>query len=262
MHLIRAATLSVADLDAAVRRYAWLNYSVVEQGNITPDLAHRWNAPNSAQRRYAVMRPESGADIFLRFIEQDLHPDYKALRTHGWAAIEICTQDTLRVNAVMKDSPFEIIGPPRKLDGMPAIFPMQVRGADGEIVYLTQITGDMPEYDLPRAQSLMDTLFILVLAAPDLEAEARWIRDRLRVSKGRTVALNYTMINGAFGLPDGTQHELATIKHDRDVFLEVDQYPAAATPRARNEGQLPPGICIGSFIHPEFDRICDINAGS
>ena len=41
-------------------------------------------------------------------------------------------------------SPFEIIGPPREIDGVPAIYPLQVRGPDEEIVYLTQIRADLP----------------------------------------------------------------------------------------------------------------------
>src|SRR5690606_18824638 len=98
-------------------------------------------------------------------------PEYAPLRTFGWAAIEICVQDTLTTFARMSepDCPFEVIGPPRELDGMPMIFPMQVKGPDGEIVYLTQIRSDPPGMALPRAESAIDRLFILVLACSDLQ---------------------------------------------------------------------------------------------
>jgi hypothetical protein len=43
--------------------------------------------------------------------------------------------------------------------------------------------------------------------------------------------------------------------HGRDVFLELDQYPAAATPRPRHPGHLPPGISMATLKHPEFDRL-------
>jgi hypothetical protein len=43
--------------------------------------------------------------------------------------------------------------------------------------------------------------------------------------------------------------------HERDVFLELDQYPGAATPRPVHAGELPPGIAIATFKHPEFDRL-------
>jgi hypothetical protein len=41
--------------------------------------------------------------------------------------------------------------------------------------------------------------------------------------------------------------------HGRDVFLELDQYPPAATPRPALPGHLPPGISIATLKHPEFE---------
>ena len=252
MHLIRAATLTVDSLDHADAYCDWLNYRIAEQGQIAPELAASWSAPKTAGANYVVLQPESGADVFVRLIEQNPHPDYRPLRSFGWAAIEICTQDTDRVNEIMQDAPFEIIGPPKTLDGMPAIYPMQVKGPSQEIIYLTEIRDNMPEYDLPRAGCLIDNLFILVLACADIEEEGQWLRDHLLISQGRTIALNYTMINKSFGLPDGTQHKLATLKHDRDVFLEIDEYPAETVTRPSHDGFLPSCVAIGSFVHPDF----------
>jgi catechol 2,3-dioxygenase-like lactoylglutathione lyase family enzyme len=239
MKLLRAATLTTPDVTAAADRYAkWLDYSVVETGVVAAELAAAWGAPASASRRFAV-----------------LQPDYRPLQTYGWAAIEICVQDTLAVNARMETSPFEIIGPPKQLDGLPAIFPMQVRGPDSEIVYLTQIRSDLPDYDLPRADSLIDKLFILVLACSDMEASARWFRDTLGIQHGRKMEIIYSMINNAFGLPADTRHRLATGIHERDCFLEFDQYPAAATTRPGDPEALPPGIAMTTLLHPDIDAV-------
>lgn len=259
MHLIRAATITVASLGAAKAYSDWLDYEIVEDGKVSKSLADSWQAPNNAGAPYCVLRPASGEPVYIRMIEQPVVPDYKPLRSYGWAALEICTQDTDKVNSRMEQGPFAIIGPPKLLDGMPAIYPMQVKGADQEIVYLTQIKDDMPEYDLPRAKSLIDRLFILVMACPDIEAEGAWLEKHLKLSKGRTMAINYTMINKAFGLPDGTQHKLATLKHGRDVFLEIDEYPDTTIQRPSHEGFLPPCAAIGSLIHPEFSDLEAIN---
>lgn len=261
MKLIRCATLSVADVGAASARYCeWLDYSEVERGTLPAALAAAWGAPASAGRDYAVLRPASGRDVFLRFVAGEPHPDYAPLRSYGWNAIELCVEDVLAVNERMLRSPFEIVGPPRELDGLPAIFPMQVRGPDGEIVYFTQIRDDLPEYDLPRAQSLIDCLFILVVGCSDLDASLAWVAAHLHLDAGRTMAIVYTMIANAYGLPEEDPHALATMVHGRDVFLELDQYPEAAIDRPQHAGALPPGIALGSFIHPEFDRVaasCD-----
>jgi len=262
MRLMRAATLTVSDLERSKTLYCdWLDYSCVENGIVSHELAMSWGASKTAGQRFVVLQPASGAEVFIRLIEQSAVPDYKALRTYGWAAIEICNQDTLKVNNRMERSPFEIIGPPKELDGMPAIFPMQVKGPDQEIVYLTEIRDDLEAYDLPRAESLIDKLFILVMACSDMEASGQWLEKHLLIEKGRSMEIIYSMINKAFDLPADTKHALATLKHERDVFLEIDEYPEGVTPRTTHNGMLPPCAAIGSFIHPDFDKLIDINKG-
>lgn len=256
MKLLRAATLTTPDVGAAAERYVkWLDYRVVETGEVSVDLAASWGAPASAGRAYAVLQPASGAEVYIRFVEGEVPPDYRPLRTYGWAAIEICVQDTLAVNARMEASPFEIIGPPKELDGLPAIFPMQVRGPDGEIVYLTQIRSDLADYDLPRAASLIDKLFILVLACSNMEASARWFRQTLGIQPGREMEIVYSMINQAFDLTADTRHRLVTGIHERDCFLEFDQYPDGAAARPGDPLALPPGIAMTTLLHPDIDAI-------
>lgn len=254
---MRAATLSVADLQRAVDVYCeWLDYSVEEQGEVDADLAASWGAPMAAGRRFAVLRPASGHDIFIRMIENRIHPDYVALRTFGWAAIEICVEDVLAANERILKSPFEIIGPPKEIDGLPAIYPMQMKGPDQEIVYLTQIRDDLPAFDLPRAEALIDRLFILVMACSDMKASLAWMRDHIRIDIGRDeMEIVYTMLANAFGLPLEEPHIISTMVHGKDVFLELDQMPPQAAARPGFDGELPQGVAIGTFWHPDFDAI-------
>jgi hypothetical protein len=256
VNLLRAATLTVPDPHAAAARYGqWLDYAVVERGRVDPDLAQSWGAPASADREMAVCRPASGADVFLRFVQGDPPADYRPLRTYGWAALEICVADTLAVAARMATSPFEVIGPPRELDGLPEIFPMQVRGPDDEIVYLTQIRQQPQGVRLAQAQSLIDRLFILVLASSDLSATGAWFADDLGLKVHDDVAIRYTMISKAFGLPEETKHRIATAGWGIDVFLEIDQYPQGATPRPGRRDELGPGIAIATLLHPDLDAV-------
>jgi hypothetical protein len=256
MRLLRAATLTVPDPESAAERYVkWFDYQIVERGCVSEDLAASWGRPGSADRLYVVAQPASGADVYLRFVAGPSVPDYAPLRTFGWAAIEICVQDVLKVNERMARSPFAIIGPPKALDGMPTIFPMQVRGPDDEIVFLTEIRGDLPEYELPRAASLIDKLFILVMGCSDLQASLDWFAENIGISFGRQIDIVYTVMSQAFGLPPEQTHRIVTGVHGRDVFLEFDQYPPAATPRPGLPDELPPGIALASLKHPRFDSI-------
>ncbi len=256
MKLLRAATLTVADIKRSTSLYAeFFDYSIVEEGLVDSNLAASWSAPNSAGQPYAIMQPSSGAEIYIRFIEQPAVDGFKALRTYGWNAIEICVTDVLAANERMENSPFEIIGPPREIDGLPAIYPMQVRGPDEEIVYLTQIRSDLPAFDLPRASTLIDKLFILVMGCSDMDEGNAWLAKHAGVEMGRDMEIVYTMLAGAYGTDMDELHRISTMIHGRDVFLEIDQYPEAATQRENHEGMLPPGVAIGSMWHPEFDSL-------
>ena len=238
MTLLKCATHIVADVDAAVERYSrWLDYAVVEDMVVPADLAEAWGAPASAGRRAVVMQPASGSPIFLRFIEGDEVPDYLPIRTYGWAATEICVDDVEAVNARMIESKvFDVIGPPKPLDGFPNVKPMQVRGPDKETVYLTEIRVDDPSSGLPKPRSLIDRPFIMVLACPDLRATMAWMADVLGLEVIGPVAIRYSMISLAFSLPEESRHELVTIKWKGQVFLEADQYPEGATERPAHPG--------------------------
>lgn len=263
MKLLRAATLTVRDVDATADRYQrWLNYSLIESGTVDDDLAARWGAPNSAGRELRVLQPSSGAPIYLRLVQGDVPADYRPLRSYGWAAIEICVEDVLAVAERMADSPFEIIGPPREIPGLDAIFPMQVRGPDGEIAYFTQIRSDLPAFDLPRASAPIDHLFILVMACSDLPASLRWMVTNTGLAIGReAMEIEYTMLANAFDLPLDGLHTIATMVHERDVFLELDQYPDAAEARPCAAGQLPPATSVGTIATPDIDAVYSGRSG-
>ena len=257
MKLLRAATLTVANLKRSVENYTtYFDYNLIEEGAVPADLAASWDAPETAGRPYALLEPASGADIYIRFIEQPPVEGFKALRSYGWNAIEICVQDVLAANARMEDSPFEIIGPPREIEGLDAIYPMQVKGPDEEIVYLTQIRDDLPAFDLPRAQAPIDRLFILVLGCSDMAASLDWMVKHAGIEIGREkMDIVYTMLAKAYGTPMDELHTISTMIHDRDVFLELDQYPDAATVRPQHAGMLVPGCAIGTLWHPDFDSL-------
>lgn len=256
MKLLRAATVTVSDLNRTTNLYGqYFDYSVVEQGTISDILAASWHTPNSAGQSYAVMQPSSGADVYLRFVEQPPVEGFRALRSYGWNAIEICVQDVMAANARMMDSPFEIIGPPNKIPGLDAIHPMQVKGPDEEIVYLTQINDDLPEYNLPRAGSLIDKLFILVIGNSDMDRAATWMQEKCGLGFGREMEIPYTMIAKAYGTPLDELHKICTLIHDKDVFLELDQYPDAAVQRPHHDGMLVPGCAVGTLYHPDFDAL-------
>ena len=253
--------MSVADLKRSIKAYrGWLDYVVAERGNIDASLAASWGCPGAAGRPYAILRPSSGADVFIRLVENRIHPEYEALRSYGWAALEICVKDVLAVNERIADGPFEVIGKPKEIPELPAIFPMQVKGPDNEVVYLTQIREDPPPFRLPRANSSIDKLFILVLACSNVRASLSWLTRHLGIQVGRDAnTIRYPLIQEAFELPEDELITYATAMHEKDVFLELDELPPIATERPSYSGDLPQGIAIGTVAVPDFDDILQRN---
>ena len=69
MKLMRAATLSVADLHRSFELYThWLGYCAEETGAMDASTAASRGSPKSAGARTAVLRPASGHDVVLRFV--------------------------------------------------------------------------------------------------------------------------------------------------------------------------------------------------
>ncbi len=263
MKLLRAATLSVADLDRSVELYCtWLDYTLEERGSVDRALAGSWGSPSATGARCAVLRPASGHDIFIRLVETPGRPEFRALTTYGWSAIEICVQDVLKTHERMLESPFEIIGPPSEIDGLPSIFPMQVKGPDEEIVYLTQIRDDLADFDLPRADTLIDRLYMLVMACSDMKASLDWMSHHLDIDIGRDeLAIVHTLLARAFDLPEEDPHTISTMVHGKDVFLELNQLPSLAGTRPGIRNHLPPGVAIGTFRIPDFELVLERNEG-
>ena len=257
MTLLRCASHVVENVAAACARYErWMDYRMVEQGHVPGDLAAAWNCPASAGKAYAVLQPASGEQVFLRFIEGDPVPEYCPIRTNGWAAMELCVTDVDLVHARMLESPFEVIGPPRMLDGFTTIKPMQVRGPDAEIVYLTEFSGHDPALALPQPVSLIDRPFIIVHASRDITAGTRWLGEVLGLAVTDPVSIRYTMIERAFGLTPEDKTAIATAGWlGGETFLEFDQYPPQATVRPGHAGALPPGVAVVTMLHPDIARI-------
>ncbi len=246
---------TVPDLERALTAYRdVLKLELVEEGALPADLAASWGCPANAGARYMALRPASGAPCWFRLVEQPEHPDFRPTTTYGWAAFETTVEDVWLWPEALPPELFTIVGPPKTLANMkPAFIPMQALGPGGEMIYLNQVLGNMPDTDLPPAHAPVDRIFIVVLATPDREASVAWYQSKLGLSRGADYTIPYSMINKAFGLPDDTQTTLTMVKHERMPIVEVDDYPTAATPRARHEGMLPPGNALVTLAVRDLD---------
>ena len=256
---LRSGTVCVADVERSQAAYERLiEYRTAETGRISPSLARAWAAPDASGAPYALLQSPSGADTWLRLVQSPPVRDLEPLVSMGWTALEFCVRDVQALAARLARSPFEIIGPPKRLDGMDGLCAMQARGPDGEICYFTQIDGDPPGLSLPRASSFVDRLFIHVVGASDLDATGQWAERHLdcTVAMAR-VEMAYTMLARAFGKPLDTRFTISTLKRGDEVFLQVDQMPPEAVRRPKRAGMLPPGIAMTTLSVASLDAVAN-----
>jgi hypothetical protein len=253
---IIGGVVTTPDLDAVLEDYhGRLGLNIVERGELASDLAASWSCAASTGARTATLQPQSGAHCFIRLVEQPVPADFRPVRTFGWAAYELTVQDVYGWPERLAGSGFDIVGPPKEIAGLPYFVPMQVTGRGREMIYLNEVRENTPSSDLPKANSLTDHIFICILATPDREANLAWLQDKIGLDVGGTYTLEYTMINKAFGLPDGTQSSITMIQKDRLPIVEVDDYPAAANIRVRAAGCLPPGNALVTLAVDSLDAI-------
>jgi hypothetical protein len=253
---IMGGIVTTPDLDAALEDYhGRLGLNIVERGELDAGLAASWDCPGSAGARTATLQPQSGAHCFIRLVEQPVPKDFVPVRTYGWAAYELTVQDVYGWPDRLAASGFDIVGPPKPIEGLPYFIPMQVTGRGREMIYLNEVAENTPSSDLPKAQSLTDHIFICILATYDREANLAWLQKKIGLDIGGTYTLEYTMINKAFGLPDGTQSSISMVQKDRLPIVEVDGYPETATDRHKVPGCLPPGNALVTLAVDSLDAI-------
>lgn len=254
---ILCATVTTAEVGRQAELYEQaLGYRVVTEGVVDGALAHSWGAEAQEGRPFALLGPASSAEVFVRFVEAPEPPtEVRPLTSYGWAAIEISVQDADRLYESLVGGPFEILGPPRELDFSDRIYPMQVAGPSGEVLFLNEVRGSLPDFDLPVAESFVDRIFIVVLAAPELEAALDFYQSALGFERGNRYEIAYAVINQAFGMDPDRRHRLAMTCVGRRVNLEVDQYPAETVERPGREGFLPPGIAAVTLEVTDLDDL-------
>ena len=67
---ILMVTMLVTNLSVTEQAYDdYLAYDTVVEGNVNENLASAWDAEDMINHPYIIMQPESGEDVYLRFIE-------------------------------------------------------------------------------------------------------------------------------------------------------------------------------------------------
>jgi len=243
-------TIAVLNLDSVETAYQdELGYTTVEQSSVTESQAAVWAAPNMQGSEYLLMKADSDADVYLRFIEQADVQGYSPLTTYGWNATELLVLDPDAMAKQLDDSAFEIIGAPKDLWVAPdAPRAMQVLGPGNEVLYLTRNSQFV-------TNATVDRVFIMVVGGPSMAAFSDFYGTKLGLNVSDATPFNISVLSKAQGLPVETKYPLAIATVSSEYLIELDEYPEAIGSRPMVTGEIPPGVSIVSFIVEDLDAM-------
>ncbi|MDG2242250.1 MAG: hypothetical protein P8L66_02025 [Rhodospirillaceae bacterium] len=254
---IKMATVGAPDLDAIERWYTtWLHYTVMERSTVSAEIAASWGTPNTAGRPFIVMQSAAKDDVYIRAVEIDPVPGYKAMTTWGWNAIEIIVDDVDALHEGLKTSEFaHLAGPANLFGGTSSIRAVQYAGPAQEVLYLTCETGDRSKSTLPLPRGSVDRPFIMVLAGPDLSAMESFYKEAFNMGDdGFRFTSTGGLISKMQGRPDDQVYNLGLIRlNEPGNNIELDEYPDDTGPRPSADGQLPPGVAMTTFNVEDLD---------
>jgi hypothetical protein len=255
---IQTVTTVAEDLDVIEQVYGdHLKYSRVSRETVSDDLAASWGCPETTGREMLVLRPLSGKDSFLRFVQGDAVPEFKTLRSYGWSSTEIVCENVYELAEKLADSPFEVYQPPAVLgfDFTDAIHAFQVIGPAKELLYFTHIDEPVPGLDLPIAEAYIDKTFVTICGGPSLDALEDFYKDIFGLDHDPRMDGNIRVINKAYERPTGTKTTICTVPLPNQNLIELDQFPENAITRPRHKGCLPPGMAMVTFHHDNLDEV-------
>jgi hypothetical protein len=255
---IEIATHCVPDLSACVPVYRdLLDYRLADEGTIPDSLAAAWATPDMTGLPYALLQPESGAEVYLRFIATGRPGGYWPPVTQGWIATEILTTDPDAVLDKLRGTAFTHIGGPADLYPSPkSARALQMAGPAGELMYFTRIQPGGSRYGLHGAKCFVDRPFIMVVGGTSMEKIHQFYGDVLGQRIFPPEPYTIGQMSRVLGLPPRTPYPVSLARiPGRAFLLELEELPSYIKRRTVPAGQLPEGLAMVSFTSAPHDEV-------
>lgn len=219
---VALCTVIARDGTAAAQAYTgWMHQQISWSGPLPAETANAVGYGQLAGNRSWLLSNTTGRQ-WLQIIEHPDAPERDALNSFGWLAMEVLVENVDALAATLAGSPFELLRPAADLDISDKIRACQARGPAGEILYLTQIKGEVPPFDLPTCQAPVDHLFIPVLSTPSRDCS---LADYSGISGNEGISFDtrITVVNQARGFELERRHPVATLQLAGQALIEIDQ---------------------------------------
>ncbi len=239
------ATLLVSDAAPLVQAYSVFGLVARGGGAVSAEQAAAWGQDGLAGSRVTWLAPQGGPPL-LRLIECPAATPRPTRFGHGWLALEILVREVDALAAPAQAAGFDVVGPLADLEMSPMLRAMQLVGPAGEMLYLTQVKGPLPPFDLPLSAALpaaqaIGPLFIGVMSTPS-RAAALAACAPLQPASTLQFETKVSVLNRAFGHEISRRWPLATVALAGQCLLEIDEVNDAALVEQPRVGVLPAGL--------------------
>lgn len=223
--------------------------------------ATRWSATDLAG---APAIEISGINGGLRLIEVPKFQPPEPLKSFGWTALEICVDDVYGYTERAIAAGFKLLNEPVPLSGQAKLLPLiaaQLAGINGEVIYITQILDEVPNFELPDVNRESGSIFICVLGASDLEKSRSAIESAFEVRRASDREVAIKVLNKVFERSLDDRHRISSLQLAGRNAIEIDQLPNEADARAKIVGNLVGGISMvtvkGDVGEPQIFELPD-----
>ena len=260
---IETVTILTHDLSKSAAMYISA-FGWQEKGSeylLRTEETDRWQATDLTGAKVLEVCGINGG---VRFIESTTYQNPLPLRTFGWSALEICVDDVHKYVAQAVEAGFEVLNEAVPLSGTAKPLPLiaaQLAGINGEVVYITQILSEVPNFELPDVSKESGSIFICVLGASDLEKSREVLESNFEVRRASDREVAIRVINRVYEKPLEMLHRLSSLQLAGRNAIEIDQLPIQSRQRDRLAGNLAPGISIvtvrGEVPEPTIIKLPD-----
>jgi catechol 2,3-dioxygenase-like lactoylglutathione lyase family enzyme len=243
---IKCVTIATPLLARSLNDYRRIfGFVSIEDGILDADLAEAWVAPDSAGKSYALLQHKNGGENFIRLIEATRVPDFVALRSFGWASVNLAVRDLSALyENIEADGAFRILSEPSVGTEYASNLLVTVCGQADEVIKLVE-----------TPDPIVDHLQIASLATPNSQSAANYYVSAFKFEAGPAGTKVCPATNTAFGLPNDSIMPVSTAKTGTKPVIEFEEYPSRADMRSMYESELPPGISIVTFTVHALDEI-------
>lgn len=143
--------------------------------------------------------------------------------TPGWSAMEVLVSD---LDALFGKLPsaFSVLNPPAALSFSDQIRAMQVAGPAGELIYFTEVSGEVPGFELPSAAQQVNQCFVMINAVTDIQHSIAFYAKLLGCTAPKPMPARVSILSRSNGLDEDHRHDIAPIALGPGQLFELDQW--------------------------------------